>query len=44
MLLTILNNSGPIVEPEIPELVVVAQISLKLEAVVISLQLDTVDN
>lgn len=44
MLLTLLNNNGPIVEPVIPELVVVAEISLKLDSVVISLQLDTVDN
>ena len=44
MLLTLLNNNGPIVEPVIPELVVVAEISLKLDTVVISLQLDTVDN
>ena len=44
MLITLLNNNGPIVEPVIPELVVVAEISLKLDTVVISLQLDTVDN
>lgn len=44
MLITLLNNSGPVIEPVIPDLVVVAEISLKLDAVVISLQLDTVDN
>ena len=44
MILTLLNNSGPAVEPVIPDLVVVAEISLKLDTVVISLQLDTVDN
>ena len=44
MLLILLNNNGPIVDPIIPELVVVAQIAIKLDTVVISLQLDTVDN
>lgn len=44
MILTLLNNNGPVVEPVIPDLVVVAEISLKLDTVVISLQLDTVDN
>ena len=44
MILTLLNNNGPVVEPVIQDLVVVAEISLKLDTVVISLQLDTVDN
>ena len=44
MLITLLNNNGPAVDPIIPELVVVAEISIKLDTVVISLQLDTVDN
>ena len=44
MILTLLNNNGPVIEPVIPALVVVAEISLKLDTVVISLQLDTVDN
>ena len=44
MLLTLLNNNGPVIEPIITELVVVAEITLKLDTVVISLQLDTVDN
>jgi len=44
MLITLLNNNGPVIEPVIPDLVVVSEISLKLDTVVISLQFATVDN
>lgn len=43
MLLILNSQSGDPVEPEVPSLVIVAELSLTLETTILTIELDTVD-